>query len=200
GIFAIPEYLNKEVVSLLCHTLQVDPVKRATMKEIREHEWFKKDLPSYLFPSSSDHDASIINTEIVKEICEKFNVDEREVHKALLADNPHDQLYIAYHLIMDNMIMHEEMKNTSHTLDPTTENKTVHAKKAKWHLDFKSLNAGQDPGDTTSPGGSSSPPSSGSQLSIEDRMETDEAGALGQPHHTLEFFEMCASLICALAR
>ncbi|GFO05033.1 non-specific serine/threonine protein kinase [Plakobranchus ocellatus] len=299
GIFAIPEYLNKEVVSLLCHTLQVDPVKRSSMKEIRDHEWFKKDLPSYLFPSSSDRDASIINTDIVKEICEKFNVDEREVHKALLADNPHDQLYIAYHLIMDNMIMHEaskeyqeffsasspppesfslasspmrphpermpELKNTSHTLDPVVENKASHVKKAKWHLgirsqskpqdimhevyramksldyewkvvnqwhirvrrknpvslrytrlslqlyqvdqksfllDFKSLNIGQDPGDTASPGGGSgaSPPKSDSQVSIEDRMETDEGGTLGQPHHTLEFFEMCASLICALAR
>ncbi|GFR92753.1 protein kinase AMPK alpha subunit 2 [Elysia marginata] len=31
-----------------------------------------------------------------------------------------------------------EMKNTSHTLDPTTENKTVHAKKAKWHLGMES--------------------------------------------------------------
>ncbi|XP_005096925.1 5'-AMP-activated protein kinase catalytic subunit alpha-2 [Aplysia californica] len=105
GIFAIPEYLNKEVVSLLCHTLQVDPVKRATMKEIREDPWFKMELPEYLFPSSQDHDASIVNTEIVREICDKFSVEETEVHRALLTDNPHDQLYIAYHLILDNQLM-----------------------------------------------------------------------------------------------
>ena len=35
GIFAIPEYLAKDVVSLLCHMLQVDPLKRATMKDVR---------------------------------------------------------------------------------------------------------------------------------------------------------------------
>ena len=36
----------------------------------REDPWFQTDLPEYLFPSSQDQDASIINLEIVKEICE----------------------------------------------------------------------------------------------------------------------------------
>lgn len=35
GIFPIPEYLNKTVVSLLCHMLQVDPMKRATIEDIK---------------------------------------------------------------------------------------------------------------------------------------------------------------------
>ncbi|CAG5117787.1 unnamed protein product [Candidula unifasciata] len=302
GIFAIPEYLNKDVVSLLCHMLQVDPVKRATIKDIREYDWFKKDLPDYLFPTTTDHDASIINQDIVREICEKFNVEEVEVHRALLADNPHDQLYIAYHLILDNQLMHEkvsneyqdfflasspppdsfmasspmrphpermpEMKNTSHTLDPIIQNKnSTHPKKAKWHLgirsqskpqdimhevyramksldyewkvinqwhvrvrkknhvtqrfarlslqlyqvdqksyllDFKSLNSSNDPlevSPSTTSINPTSPSHSSSQLSIDERMDTDDSlENLGQPHQTLEFFEMCASLICALAR
>ncbi|KAL8597835.1 protein kinase, AMP-activated, alpha 2 catalytic subunit [Nucella lapillus] len=102
GIFAIPDYLNKDVVSLLCHMLQVDPLKRATIKDIREHEWFKKDLPEYLFPSPHDQDASIVDLDVVREICEKFNVDEQEVHRAILSGDTHDQLNIAYHLIIDN--------------------------------------------------------------------------------------------------
>lgn len=51
GIFPIPEYLNKSVVSLLCMMLQVDPMKRATIEDVKKHEWFQKDLPGYLFPS-----------------------------------------------------------------------------------------------------------------------------------------------------
>lgn len=51
GIFPIPEYLNKSVVSLLCNMLQVDPMKRATIEDVKKHEWFQKDLPGYLFPS-----------------------------------------------------------------------------------------------------------------------------------------------------
>ncbi|XP_061191395.1 5'-AMP-activated protein kinase catalytic subunit alpha-2-like isoform X8 [Saccostrea echinata] len=102
GIFAVPDYLNKEVVSLLCMMLQVDPLKRATISQIREHEWFQKDLPSYLFPSPQDQDASIVEMDVIREICEKFGVTEYEVQRALLSNDPHDQLNIAYHLIVDN--------------------------------------------------------------------------------------------------
>ncbi|XP_053395280.1 5'-AMP-activated protein kinase catalytic subunit alpha-2-like isoform X4 [Mercenaria mercenaria] len=102
GIFNIPEYLNKEVVSLLCHMLQVDPLKRATMKDVREHEWFKKDLPTYLFPQPQDHDASIVDFDVLREVCDKFGVSEYEVESAILNGDPMDQLVIAYSLIMDN--------------------------------------------------------------------------------------------------
>lgn len=35
GVFYIPEYLNRSVASLLMLMLQVDPLKRATIKDIR---------------------------------------------------------------------------------------------------------------------------------------------------------------------
>jgi len=35
GIFPIPDYLNPSVVELLQRMLTVDPVRRATIKEIR---------------------------------------------------------------------------------------------------------------------------------------------------------------------
>lgn len=35
GVFYIPEYLNRSVASLLLLMLQVDPLKRATIKDIR---------------------------------------------------------------------------------------------------------------------------------------------------------------------
>lgn len=35
GVFPLPEYLNKSVVGLLCHMLQVDPMKRATIEDIK---------------------------------------------------------------------------------------------------------------------------------------------------------------------
>lgn len=39
GIFFTPQYLNPSVISLLKHMLQVDPMKRATIKEIRWDWW-----------------------------------------------------------------------------------------------------------------------------------------------------------------
>lgn len=102
GIFAIPEYLNKSVISLLCQMLQVDPLKRATIEEIKKHDWFHKDLPNYLFPSTIENDSNIIDTIAVFEVCEKFGAKESEVHNSLLSGDRHDQLAIAYHLIIDN--------------------------------------------------------------------------------------------------
>lgn len=110
GVFPIPEYLKKDVVSLLCQMLQVDPLKRATIEEIKKHEWFQRDLPAYLFPSPVEHDSSVIDTAAVEEVCEKFNVKPVEVHNALLSADPHDQLTIAYHLIVDNKRIDEAAK------------------------------------------------------------------------------------------
>lgn len=112
GIFAIPEYLNKNVISLLCQMLQVDPLKRATIEEIKRHEWFQRDLPNYLFPSSIENDSNIIDTMAVAEVMQKFGVKEVEVHNALLSGDRHDQLAIAYHLIIDNKRFADEAAKT----------------------------------------------------------------------------------------
>lgn len=39
---------------------------------------------------------------------QKFGVREQEVHGALLSGDPHDQLAIAYHLIVDNKRIADE--------------------------------------------------------------------------------------------
>ena len=36
----------------------------------RDHDWFQKDLPNYLFPSPQDQDASIVEMDVIREICE----------------------------------------------------------------------------------------------------------------------------------
>ena len=35
GLFSVPEHLNKSAVNLLKRMLQVDPIKRATVKDVR---------------------------------------------------------------------------------------------------------------------------------------------------------------------
>lgn len=47
------------------------------------------------------HDFSLI-------IFQKFGVTEKEVQNALLSGDPHDQLAIAYHLIVDNKRIEDE--------------------------------------------------------------------------------------------
>jgi len=103
GIFPIPDYLNKSVVSLLCHMLQTDPMKRATVEDIRKHDWFIEGngCPTYLFPDRVT-DTSIVDTDAILEVSQKFGVEESEIHTALLSDDPHNQLVIAYNLVIDN--------------------------------------------------------------------------------------------------
>ncbi|UYV80642.1 PRKAA1 [Cordylochernes scorpioides] len=107
-MFTIPDYLNKSVVMLLIHMMQVDPMKRATMEDIKNDEWFKKDLPAYLFPPPNESDASVVDLEAVNVVCDKFGVTDKEVRGALLSGDPHDQLAIAYHLIVDNKRIEDE--------------------------------------------------------------------------------------------
>lgn len=35
GLFSVPDYLNKSAVNLLKRMLQVDPIKRASIKDVR---------------------------------------------------------------------------------------------------------------------------------------------------------------------
>lgn len=102
GVYSTPDYLSRPVANLIEKLLTVDPLKRATIKDIREHEWFKINLPDYLFPKPSTENINIVDIEAVLEICEKFSVDESSVQDALLEADPHDEYVIAYHLIIDN--------------------------------------------------------------------------------------------------
>ena len=100
-MFPIPDYLNKTVVSLLCHMLQTDPIKRASVDDIRKHEWFQKDLQPYLFPER-DAELATLDHEAIDEVCEKFGVEASEITDALEVENSSDPLAIAYRLIIDN--------------------------------------------------------------------------------------------------
>lgn len=62
--------MSRSVAGLIEKMLTVDPLKRATIKDIREHEWFKINLPDYLFPKPSQENLNIVDMEAVFEICE----------------------------------------------------------------------------------------------------------------------------------
>jgi len=101
-VYSTPDYLSRPVANLIEKLLTVDPLKRATVKDIREHEWFKINLPEYLFPKATNDNINIVDIEAILEICEKFSVDESTVQDALMDADPHDEYVIAYHLIIDN--------------------------------------------------------------------------------------------------
>ncbi|ULT79861.1 hypothetical protein L3Y34_010446 [Caenorhabditis briggsae] len=113
GVFPTPEFLERPIVNLLHHMLCVDPMKRATIKDVIAHEWFQKDLPNYLFPPINESEASIVDIEAVREVTERYHVAEEEVTSALLGDDPHHHLSIAYNLIVDNKRIADETAKLS---------------------------------------------------------------------------------------
>lgn len=102
GVYTTPDYLSRPVAQLIEKMLTVDQMKRATIKDIKEHEWFKVNLSDYLFPKPTTENLNIIDVDAVIEICEKFSIDEQTVQRSLSSGDPHDEYVIAYHLIIDN--------------------------------------------------------------------------------------------------
>lgn len=54
GIYTLPSHLSGAARDLIPRMLVVDPMKRITIREIREHDWFKIHLPRYLTVSPPD--------------------------------------------------------------------------------------------------------------------------------------------------
>eukprot|EP00123_Amoebidium_parasiticum_P006478 comp17419_c0_seq1/m.16801 comp17419_c0_seq1/g.16801 ORF comp17419_c0_seq1/g.16801 comp17419_c0_seq1/m.16801 type:complete len:520 (-) comp17419_c0_seq1:238-1797(-) len=104
GIFTLPGHLSEPSKEILTAMLQVDPLKRATIGWIREHPWFRQNLPRYLEPHV-DHNAEGQLDEVVKKVCQKMNVEREELLEALHNGQDNDPLRIAYNLVLDNRRM-----------------------------------------------------------------------------------------------
>lgn len=116
GLFSIPPHLSSLIASLLTAMLQVDSIKRINIDQIKQHDWFKIDLPGYLFPSA-DNAGNSFDDEVIDEICEKFGVEESDVRLQLSSGDRHDQLVVAYDLILDNRRINAEAR-AAHGLVP----------------------------------------------------------------------------------
>lgn len=61
---------------------------RIILASVREHEWFKRELPGYLFPEDPSYDATVVDEEAVREVCDKFECLESEVVSSLYSGDP----------------------------------------------------------------------------------------------------------------
>jgi 5'-AMP-activated protein kinase catalytic alpha subunit len=48
GMYSLPAHLSQLAKNLIPRLLEVDPMKRITIPEIRMHPWFQHKLPLYL--------------------------------------------------------------------------------------------------------------------------------------------------------
>ncbi|KAJ3220028.1 Protein kinase [Dinochytrium kinnereticum] len=101
GIFTLPSFLTPAAKAILTSMLTVDPLKRITLKELRQKEWFNIGLPAYLQPKYRIPDALVhYDDAVITEIAKKMGFAMDSVRMAL-SDKENNQIKVAYQLISD---------------------------------------------------------------------------------------------------
>ena len=85
GMYSLPSHLSQSARDLILRLLVVDPMKRITIPEVRQHQWFQHKLPAYLSlpPEAIDSQERYIDDEIVAKVC---NLPIRGVTRELVTE------------------------------------------------------------------------------------------------------------------
>ncbi|CEG50273.1 camk camkl ampk protein kinase [Plasmopara halstedii] len=118
-------HLSEMARDLIPRMLVVDPMKRITIPEIRQHPWFQIDLPPYLQhpPEIVEHQTFKIDEECLSQ-CLALNYAANVGHDqlvALLTRRENHPLRVAYELILDH-------KNAKIRIDELRDVRTVNNK------------------------------------------------------------------------
>lgn len=102
GIYTLPSHLSSGARDLIPRMLVVDPMKRMTIPEIRQHPWFQEKLPRYLAvpPPDTIQQAKKIDEEILQEVI-KRNFDRNQLIESLRS-RVQNEATVAYYLMLDN--------------------------------------------------------------------------------------------------
>nr|QSH71638.1 SNF1-related protein kinase [Hedychium coronarium] len=102
GIYTLPSHLSALARDLIPKMLVVDPMKRITIPQIREHAWFKIRLPRYLAvpPPDTSQQAKKIDEDILLEVT-KMGFDKNQLVESL-HNRIQNEATVSYYLHVDN--------------------------------------------------------------------------------------------------
>lgn len=135
GQFHIPSYLPPGAVKMIKACLQVHPVHRITIDEIRQDEWFRKNLPEYLWqPAEEFYNTGVdpakaidprqlapketpevqqkLHESVVGKLGKTMGYAKEDVKEALQKDEP-SAVKDAYLIIRENQLMRNNRKFAS---------------------------------------------------------------------------------------
>lgn len=112
GMYSLPSHLSQSSRDLILRMLVVDPIKRITIPEIRQHQWFLHKLPAYLSlpPELIEMQERYVDDEIVEGVCA---LPLRDVNPDLVKDiilnstssdmlnQCRQEIRVAYELLLD---------------------------------------------------------------------------------------------------
>ncbi|XP_047311062.1 SNF1-related protein kinase catalytic subunit alpha KIN10-like [Impatiens glandulifera] len=102
GIYTLPSHLSPGARDLIPRMLVVNPMKRITIPEIRQHSWFQAHLPRYLAVPQPDttQQAKKIDEDILQEVV-KMGFDRTTLFDSLRS-RVQNEGTVAYYLLLDN--------------------------------------------------------------------------------------------------
>ncbi|KAL6994185.1 SNF1-related protein kinase catalytic subunit alpha kin10 [Sarracenia purpurea var. burkii] len=102
GIYTLRSHLSPGARDLIPRMLVVDPMKRMTIPEIRQHPWFQAHLPRYLAvpPPDTMQQAKKIDEEILQEVT-MMGFDRNSLVDSL-RNRVQNEGTVAYYLLLDN--------------------------------------------------------------------------------------------------
>ncbi|KAJ2747681.1 Protein kinase [Coemansia sp. BCRC 34301] len=115
GVFTMPGYLSQGARAVLSGLLQVDPLKRMTLAQCRQHAWFTTDLPEYLrpLPESTDIEGlARLDESILGELERQLEMD-RAALVGQLRQRGTNPAKVAYQLTLDNRHVLEQSRNSN---------------------------------------------------------------------------------------
>ena len=102
GVYTLPSHLSSGARDLIARALLVDPLKRVTISEIREHPWFVVHLPRYLVVPPPDTLAQATNVDAeTLETVVSLGFEREHVVDAL-RHQLRNKATVAYFLLLDN--------------------------------------------------------------------------------------------------
>lgn len=102
GMYTLPSHLSTAARDLIPRMLVVDPMKRMTIPQIRQHPWFRAHLPRYLAapPPDSAQQARQIDEGILQELV-RMGFDRNNLVESL-HQRAQNEGTVAYYLLLDN--------------------------------------------------------------------------------------------------
>ncbi|KAJ7519019.1 hypothetical protein O6H91_20G019600 [Diphasiastrum complanatum] len=102
GIYTLPSHLSSGARDLIPRMLLVDPMKRMTIPEIRQHPWFRAHLPRYLAvpPLDTIEQAKRIDEDILQEVVSLGFPKDQLVDS--LKTRMQNKATVTYYLMLDN--------------------------------------------------------------------------------------------------
>lgn len=108
GMYSLPTHLSQLAKNLIPRMLEVDPMKRITIPEIRLHPWFQHKLPPYLRhpPELMEKQERIVDQEVIDEV---MKLPFHKAYGHLIQNNAVNGMSVAHqqHMFPNGLVTRE---------------------------------------------------------------------------------------------